>query len=329
MRQPAALLLAWCLLAPAAAQDPEQVQADMALALDDAYAGDQLLAEAGRESDEAARAARLDAARARWEAACEKWTRALAAVDGLRVPDGKKVLIRRVAHYNLACARARLGQTDPALDALSAALEAGYEDMERLAGDPALSAVRKEPRFQNLLERARAKLEEASRAVAREALSPTPLFPFELEATTLEGKRLRLADLRGKVVIVDVWGTWCPPCRAEIPHFVALKQALGEKLEVVGLTWEQGQAGPEVEARVKTFARELGVNYPLVMARGEDLARIPRLDAYPTTLFLDKQGQVRAREVGYRELDALRGLVDALLAEPDPAPEKPAGAGPF
>lgn len=312
---------------PAVAEESaEAVQADLAAALDDAQAGDALLQAAEAEADPAARQERLAAARARWEAAHEKWSRVLGALEQLELPAGKKALVRQLASYNLACARARLGRSDAALEALEQALAAGYDDLERLAKDPSLAALREEERFRNLLERAQARLQEQARAAAREALAKEALFPFQLEATTLEGKPLRLSDLRGKVVIVDVWGTWCPPCRAEIPHFVELQRELGERLVVIGLTWEQGQTGPQAEATVKRFAAELGVNYPLVMATGEDLARIPDLNAFPTTLFLDKQGRVRAREVGYRDLPTLRRLVDALLEEPapaDPSQERP------
>lgn len=318
------LALALALPAARAQEGPDQLQAELAQALDEAVAGDAELAAAAKETDAAAREARQAAARERYQAAHARWTRALEALGRVQLPEGKKTLVRQVTSFNLACAEARLGRTDAALEALGKALEAGYDDLERVANDPALEALRAEPRFVNLLERARARLQEQVRAATRASLSPEALFPFELTTTTLDGKPLSLADLRGKVVIVDVWGTWCPPCRAEIPHFVQLKKDLGDELEVVGLTWEQGKAGPEVEAAVRRFAEKLGVEYPLVMARGEDLARIPDLDAYPTTLFLDKQGRVRAREVGYRELAALRRLVDALREEPAPAPQKPA-----
>src|SRR2546421_318352 len=56
----------------------------------------------------------------------------------------------------------------------------------------------------------------------KKALAGDPLFDFDLDVKTIDGKKIKLSELKGKVVIVDVWGTWCPPCRKEIPHFVKL-----------------------------------------------------------------------------------------------------------
>ncbi|MBX3466985.1 MAG: TlpA family protein disulfide reductase [Planctomycetes bacterium] len=212
------------------------------------------------------------------------------------------------------------GRADEALTALGQALEAGFDDFDHIAKDTDLDPIRREPRFAQLIERARG---GAGGGDAR------ALFDYDFTVTTLDGKRLSLADLRGKVVIVDFWGTWCPPCREEIPHFVQLKKDLGDRLEIVGMTWEHGQGGPEVEAKVRKFAQEQGINYPLTLVTDRaELQKVPDLRAFPTTLFLDKQGRVRNKVVGYHDLAGLRRLVEPLLAEQGPAPaQAPGGQG--
>jgi len=318
-----ALLLIALAGAPGAAQDEataDQVDAWLASAHDRMSQGPRHLAEADRLDAEGhadgAAAARARAAQGYAEAEAS-YGRVLAALPGLNgVGEELRAEVRRIALYNQACARARLGRADPALAALEAALQAGYDDLARARRDPDLAALRELQRFEDLLARATARRRAAEAREAGAALSSEPLFPYDLDVTTLDGERLRLADLAGKVVIVDYWGTWCGPCRAELPHFVRLAAEYGDRLAVVGMTWERGQGGPEVIARVRAFAAELGVRYPLVLVTDDaELARVPRLEAFPTTLFLDRRGRVRARETGYRDLAALRALVEALLAE--------------
>ncbi|MCA8924435.1 MAG: redoxin domain-containing protein [Planctomycetes bacterium] len=333
---PCAVLL--LLASSGLAQDPAaRVQA----LLEDAYGlctkGEQLLGAGDAQGKELL------------EQACERYADALTQVEALPVSAAKKALVRQVGHYNTACARSLLGQEDEAFAALRAALEAGYDDLTRLVEDPSLAPLRASPRFQNLLARTRARLDGEAVAAAQSLLSPEPLFPYDFDVKTLDGAPLKLADLRGKVVIVDYWGTWCPPCRQEIPHFVELGREFGDLLEVVGMTFEKEQ-GEAAVAGVRRFARELGVTYPLVMADRALLQQVPNLEGFPTTLIIDRQGRVRAREVGYREHAYLRQLVIALLAEeagkapeapapetpetPAPAPEgeqppEPEGLGPF
>ncbi|MEZ6184430.1 MAG: TlpA disulfide reductase family protein [Planctomycetota bacterium] len=318
-----ALLLALVCCLPLAAQEPEQVQA----ALEEAYA----LCVRGQEQGAEGRPA--------LERACARYAEVLAQVEGLQISGQKKALVRQIAHYNTACARSLLGEVDAGLEALKQALEAGYDDLARLGADESLAALRQNPRFHNLLARTRAKLDGEAAAAAQSVLSPEALFPFAFEVTTLDGATLSLDALRGKVVIVDYWGTWCGPCRQEIPHLIELQREFGDLLVIVGMTYERTQ-GAEAEAGVRRFAKELGIPYALVMADRGLLEKVPNLEGFPTTLFLDAQGRVRAKEVGYREHGYLRQLVLALLAEqaggeaPEtPAPEEPApeepGIGPF
>ena len=275
---------------------------------------------------------RLEAAKGRYQQAAAAYEAALALLPKLAKLDGlaaRVALTERVALYNLACARARADQTEPALQALSRALERGYRDLARLEADEDLASIRKHPRFVNMLERIQAKLAQQAVEAAKAELSEGALFPFDFEGTTIEGKPLKLADLRGKVVIVDYWGTWCGPCRAEIPHFVKLLEKHGEDLVVVGMTWERGQGGAKTVAKVKAFAKEVGASYPMILlTKQEDLGKVPNLEAFPTTLFLDRRGRVRARETGYRDYDALAQLIDALRAEPAPEREPDEGEQP-
>lgn len=118
-----------------------------------------------------------------------------------------------------------------------------------------------------------------------------------------------LAGLKGKVVIVDFWATWCPPCREEIPGFVELQKAYGDKgLVVVGLSLDDA-----VEP-VKEFYAKSGMNYPVFLV-GEDTTKAwGNIEAIPTTFILDKAGQkVGEPHVGFVPKEKFEEQIKPLL----------------
>lgn len=119
------------------------------------------------------------------------------------------------------------------------------------------------------------------------------------------------------MLIVDFWGTWCPPCRKEIPHFVELKSKYGKDgLEIVGLNYE-GDAATAKET-IKKFAAENKMNYRCAVGDEATQKKVPNLQGYPTTLFIDRTGKVRLKVVGYHPMAELEAIVSLLLAEPAP-----------
>jgi thiol-disulfide isomerase/thioredoxin len=126
------------------------------------------------------------------------------------------------------------------------------------------------------------------------ALLKEPIEVPGFTVTDLEGKTVSFADLKGKVVLVNFWATWCPPCRAEIPDLVALQDKYRGKLVILGVS-EDEDATP---AEVKAFGVEQKMNYPIVMKTPE-LAKIFKgVSALPTTFVIDPEGKIRQRHVG-------------------------------
>lgn len=135
---------------------------------------------------------------------------------------------------------------------------------------------------------------DAPTETATLALLKEPMDVPGFTVTDLEGKTVSFADLRGKVVLVNFWATWCPPCRAEIPDLVALQEKYRDKLVVLGIS-EDEDATP---AQVKAFGVEQKMNYPIVMKTPE-LAKIFKgVTALPTTFVIDPEGKIRQRHVG-------------------------------
>jgi thiol-disulfide isomerase/thioredoxin len=146
-------------------------------------------------------------------------------------------------------------------------------------------------------------------------LLPSDSIDLKSARRDISGESLRKSEFQGKVLIVDIWGTWCPPCREEIPHFIALHQRYASAgLEIVGLNKENGS--PEAQAqKVREFRDKFGIPYRCAIITDRIMAQIPDFEGFPTTLFFDKRGKLRLMYVGYHELRELQAVVENLLAE--------------
>ncbi len=227
--------------------------------------------------------------------------------------------------YNEACALAAKDQK-AALASLSEAVGLGFNDFKQMKTDKDLDPLRKTKGFDQFIAKQEAVAAKKADAAIGKELADNKPFPFDFTLLDLDGKPLSLAKLQGKVVIVDVWGTWCPPCRAEVPHFVELQKTYGKQgLQIVGINYERA-ANPI--PGIKSFAKEYGINYPLVIGDDATQNKIPDFQAFPTTLFIDRTGEVRLVAVGARPHEYLEAVVKKLLAEPTPAGAKKAAKKP-
>ncbi|HZV02175.1 MAG TPA: redoxin domain-containing protein [Planctomycetota bacterium] len=249
-----------------------------------------------------------------YDAAIEYFEELFPALEKLKnekVTDEQKKTLEKLARYNYACALSRKGKKPEAIKQLARSIELGIADWEHIDKDDDLDAIRNEDDFKKAI----AKGKEAEQAELKKAIEGKPLFDFDFEVTTVEGKKLKLSDLKGKVVIVDVWGTWCEPCKKELPHLKKLYETYKAKgVEIVGLAIEK-ITGQQAEKGVQDFAEKNGMEWPLacVESKGEVIKQIPEFRAVPTTLFLDKKGKVRFMKVGYEDLGPLERPLKALL----------------
>lgn len=105
----------------------------------------------------------------------------------------------------------------------------------------------------------------------------------------LRGRTVRLSDYRGKVVLVNFWATWCPPCRAETPDLVKWQRAYRKQgLQVIGITYP-----PQEKGEVREFTRSLKVNYPIMIGSKETKELFFQGETLPITVVIDREGNVR------------------------------------
>ena len=121
----------------------------------------------------------------------------------------------------------------------------------------------------------------------------TPASVGSLTMQTIDGEFLEMSDLRGKVVLVNFWATWCGPCREEIPYLASLTERYPEHLVVIGVSEDAG--GVDM---VEAFADQYGVNYPIVMSTPEIKRAFPGVFALPTSFVVDPDGQMVQTHVG-------------------------------
>lgn len=115
---------------------------------------------------------------------------------------------------------------------------------------------------------------------------------FSLEEST--GKRVGLADFRGKVVVLNFWATWCNPCRTEIPWFAEFQRTYEARgFTILGVSLDEDQW-----TSVRPFIAQYWINYPILMGNNEVLQAYGGLESVPTTLIIDRRGRVAATHVG-------------------------------
>jgi len=126
----------------------------------------------------------------------------------------------------------------------------------------------------------------------------------------LQGRELSSADLRGKVVLIDFWATWCKPCKQEMPGYQKLAELYGPRgFVVVGFKFNDM---PDTEDPI-LFAKKLGVRYPLAVAPDDLRQKFGGIEGLPTTMLYDRQGILRYKVIGFEYTDTVESQIKPLL----------------
>ncbi|MFF1598944.1 TlpA family protein disulfide reductase [Streptomyces mirabilis] len=138
----------------------------------------------------------------------------------------------------------------------------------------------------------------------------------DLSGPTVDGKQLDVKDYKGKVVVVNVWGSWCPPCRAEAPNFVKVaKDTAAKGVQFVGINTRDANI-----SLAQAFEKQQGVTYPsLYDPTSKLLLRFKKgtlnLQTIPSTIVIDRDGKIAARTLQALSEEKLREMLDPVVAE--------------
>lgn len=140
-------------------------------------------------------------------------------------------------------------------------------------------------------------------------LKGQPAPDFELK--DLNGKTMRLADLRGKAVLLNFWATWCGPCKVEIPWFIELQKQYGPQgLQIVGVSMDD--LGHDTVAK---FAQEMGINYPILLGNDQMADAYGGVQALPTTFYIGRDGKFVNRAYGLVSHGEVESNIRAALGQ--------------
>ena len=149
------------------------------------------------------------------------------------------------------------------------------------------------------------KVETASTVANNSNLLPAPAWSL----TDINGKQVSSEDLKGKVVLIDFWATWCPPCRKMIPNLIKLDETYQEQgLAVVGISLDEDGA-----KSVKPFNEKNGVKYMSLIGSDEVIKAFGGITSIPTSFLIDRKGNIVSTHQGYVPLEQMMSEVKPLL----------------
>lgn len=131
----------------------------------------------------------------------------------------------------------------------------------------------------------------------------------DLNLRDLNGNMVRLSDFKGKVIILDFFATWCPPCKEEIPDFIALQKQYGNQgFVMIGVSLSR-------LGEVKLFAEKLGINYIILIADNQATDAYGPIRSIPMTFVIDKEFKIARKYIGYRPKEAFENDITDLLKQ--------------
>lgn len=214
---------------------------------------------------------------------------------------------------NLAKAHAMKKNTNATMVALTEAFEIGYRQFD---------AVRHDAAFESLSQKSLQQLVDRHQKIYRQKVNQWSITeianfqPFEIQydVAGVDGERISSNDNMGHVTVVDLWATWCQPCREGIPHFIEL-QKNHANVDVIGISMDDPENPTAVIDTVKNFGIDNGINYKLAVATDSIKKQIPGQVLLPTTLFIDHTGTVRYIARGFHDYDQLSAITRQLSNE--------------
>lgn len=130
----------------------------------------------------------------------------------------------------------------------------------------------------------------------------------DFTVTTVNDKQIHLSDYKGKVVIVDFWATWCPPCRKGIPDLIDIQKNYGSDVVVIGISVDTDSKNDVIP-----FVKSNGINYQVAYANPEVVQAYGGIESIPTSFVIDKNGKIVDKHIGLVPKSDFTSVIDKLL----------------
>lgn len=216
---------------------------------------------------------------------------------------------------NLAKANAIKKRPDDAFDAMRIAFEVGYTEFDAVSENQIFADL-DQAKLKDLVSVHQTAYRKKVEQWSRVAVSSFQSFKIDFDVAHVNGGRISSDDIAGHVAVVDLWATWCAPCREGIPHFIQLQQNFGQdKVKVIGISMDDPEDPASVVDDVKSFGIDNDINYTLGVGTDAIKKQIPGKVLLPTTLFIDETGTVRYVAQGYHDYEQLAAITKLLSSE--------------
>lgn len=126
---------------------------------------------------------------------------------------------------------------------------------------------------------------------------------------SVDGKTINLSDYKGKIVIIDFWATWCPPCRKGIPDLISIQKEYNKDVVIIGISLDDARTIKEVPG----FIKDYGVNYPIVYGDENVVNAYGGIRSIPTAFVIDKKGNIVDKHIGLVPKDTYVNKIKELL----------------
>ena len=139
--------------------------------------------------------------------------------------------------------------------------------------------------------------------------SEEPEKAADFTLKTIDGEEVSLSDFEGKVVLLDFWATWCPPCRRGVPDLVEIQKKYKDELVIIGISLDNQSTVADIEP----FIEEYGINYPVVLGNQQVVNDYGNIQAIPTSFIIDQSGNIKQTHVGLVPKSTLVSDIEDLL----------------
>lgn len=208
------------------------------------------------------------------------------------------------------------GEGEKARSSLYLAIDCGFGDFEKLSQDKLFSAMCGETDKEEFLRQLKTRYKKAVDDWARIVVAQFPSSQFNFDVNDIQGGRVSNSDYSGKVLVIDLWATWCPPCRKGIPHYIELQHRYrASGVEVLGISMDNPEDPQSSLQAVRDFASKNKFNYRCGMGDQSIRNMIQGELALPTTLFIDRNNRVRYIARGYHDYAKVEAITKILANE--------------